>query len=232
MAPTASFSDPASRSGSGSFFLTDGHLSPEQVAQFHRDGYLCLPNFFNPAPILTHAQSLVKNFSLEGHPLTKFTTDREEDGGHVGDDYFLSSGDQVRYFFEEGAVKVGKLNREKDKAVNKVGHGLHIRDSVFHSFSFDPALQNLSRSLDFAEPNILQSMIICKQPQIGGAVPHHNDSTFLYTDPPSAVGLWFALEDCGPTNGSLSFMPGSHRWPKGEASKASAPRPLEDPAKA
>jgi len=33
---------------------------------------------------------------------------------------------------------------------------------------------------------------------------------FLYTDPPSAVGFWFALEDCTRTNGCLSFVPGSH----------------------
>lgn len=74
-------------------------------------------------------------------------------------------------------------------------------------------------------------MIICKQPSIGGAVPHHNDSTFLYTDPPSAVGFWFALEDCTRTNGCLSFLKGSHRWPKEGGTavpKASAPRPTED----
>ena len=34
---------------------------------------------------------------------------------------------------------------------------------------------------------------------------------FLYTDPPSAVGFWFALEDCTRTNGCLSFVPGSHK---------------------
>jgi len=41
-------------------------------------------------------------------------------------------------------------------------------------------------------------------------VPHHDDSTFLYTNPPSAIGFWFALEDCRTTNGCLSFLPGSH----------------------
>jgi ectoine hydroxylase-related dioxygenase (phytanoyl-CoA dioxygenase family) len=54
-------------------------------------------------------------------------------------------------------------------------------------------------------------MIICKQPEIGGAVPPHQDSTFLYTDPPSAVGFWYALEDATVENGCLSFLPGSHR---------------------
>ena len=54
-------------------------------------------------------------------------------------------------------------------------------------------------------------MVICKQPEIGGAVPPHQDSTFLYTDPPSAVGFWYALEDATVENGCLSFLPGSHK---------------------
>lgn len=55
-------------------------------------------------------------------------------------------------------------------------------------------------------------MVICKQPEIGGAVPPHQDSTFLYTNPPSAVGFWYALEDATATNGCLSFLKGSHKW--------------------
>lgn len=54
-------------------------------------------------------------------------------------------------------------------------------------------------------------MIICKQPEIGGAVPPHQDSAFLYTNPPSAVGFWYALEDATVENGCLSFAKGSHR---------------------
>jgi len=42
-------------------------------------------------------------------------------------------------------------------------------------------------------------------------VPPHQDSTFLYTDPPSAVGFWYALEDATEENGCLSFLPGSHK---------------------
>lgn len=42
-------------------------------------------------------------------------------------------------------------------------------------------------------------------------MPPHQDSTFLYTDPPSAVGFWIALEDAGGENGGLSFARGSHR---------------------
>jgi len=31
-----------------------------------------------------------------------------------------------------------------------------------------------------------------------------------YTDPPSALGFWIALEKCTSENGALSFLPGSH----------------------
>lgn len=55
-------------------------------------------------------------------------------------------------------------------------------------------------------------MIILKQPSIGGAVPPHQDSTFLYTSPPTAVGFWFALEDATTQNGCLYMLRGSHKW--------------------
>ena len=62
-------------------------------------------------------------------------------------------------------------------------------------------------------------------------MPSHNDSTFLYTDPPSAIGFWFALEDCTLENGCLSFLPGSHRWPK-DQQPPKAERPNVRPADA
>lgn len=53
---------------------------------------------------------------------TKFSTGAKD---HIGDDYFLTSGDKIRYFLEEDAVdQQGNLTREKHRAVNKIGHGL------------------------------------------------------------------------------------------------------------
>ncbi|KZO93375.1 phytanoyl-CoA dioxygenase [Calocera viscosa TUFC12733] len=201
--------------------VTDSELSyltQKQVAKFYDDGYLILPGFLEQdevAALMERTQRLLDSFDLEGHPLTKFTTGEEEDESkHVGDEYFLSSGDKVRFFMEEDAVgKDGKLNRPKNRAVNKIGHGLHELDPVFREITLhNSKLKSVARDLKFhKDPAILQSMVICKQPEIGGKVPEHNDSTFLYTDPPSAVGFWFALENCTPTNGALSFLPGSHK---------------------
>lgn len=79
----------------------DYALTPEQVAKYHKDGYLVIPDFFDGPTrdeLLQRAKDLLSSFSMEDHPRTKFTT--EEDGEHVGDDYFLESGDKIRYFFE------------------------------------------------------------------------------------------------------------------------------------
>jgi len=56
-------------------------------------------------------------------------------------------------------------------------------------------------------------MYIFKQPGIGGEVKPHVDGCFLYTQPQSVIGMWFALEDCDLTNGCLWAVPGSHKIP-------------------
>lgn len=50
-----------------------------------------------------------------------------------------------------------------------------------------------------------------QQPNIGGEVVPHQDSTFLYTEPMSVVGFWMALEDSTLDNGCLWTLPGSHK---------------------
>ena len=54
-------------------------------------------------------------------------------------------------------------------------------------------------------------MYIFKQPLIGGEVGCHQDSTFLYTDPMTVTGFWFAIEDATLQNGCLWAKPGGHR---------------------
>jgi len=191
------------------------YLSTDQIDQFSRDGYLVLPSFLSEeatASLLTRSKELLEDFDPETHPMTKFTTG---DDDHVGDDYFLTSGNKIRYFLETDAIDkdTGKLNREKTRAVNKIGHGLHEREPAFRKVTLEnEKMRALVRDLKFHhDPVALQSMVITKQPEIGGEVPEHNDSTFLYTDPPTALGFWIALEKCTPTNGALSFLPGSHR---------------------
>ena len=56
-------------------------------------------------------------------------------------------------------------------------------------------------------------MYIFKQPGIGGEVSLHCDHTFLWTEPQSVIGFWFAIEDATQENGCLWVQPGGHRIP-------------------
>ncbi|KAK4686491.1 phytanoyl-CoA hydroxylase, partial [Tremellales sp. Uapishka_1] len=195
-------------------------ITPEQHQQWKSDGYLLLPGFYSAAEageMLARARELLDEFKIEGHPLTTFKT--EADGEHVGDDYFLNSGDKIRYFLEPSSLSTAtaetpaKLLVPPAQSINKIGHALAILDPVFRRHTLESSkIKDLAMKLgEQTSPRVLQSMIICKQPRIGAQVPCHNDSTFLYTNPPSAIGAWVALEDCTPQNGCLSFLPGSHR---------------------
>ena len=88
---------------------------------------------------------------------------------------------------------------------------MHDLDPVFDKFSRSPQMKKLAAELDLREALIIQSMYIFKHAQIGGVVDVHQDSTFLYTQPASCVGFWFALEDATIENGCLWAKPGGHR---------------------
>lgn len=194
-------------------------LTQDQIDTFNREGCLAIPNELSPLQVQTlvsRAHEMLSSFSLADHPMTKFTTGdnttNDPEDGHVGDTYFLESSDKVHYFFEADAFTDGQLTKPKHIAINKIGHLLHEAEPEFRKVSLTDRNRQIAIDLGVTDPLILQSMLICKQPEIGGEVPSHQDAVFLYTDPLSCLGFWYALEDCTSKNGALEYVPGSHKW--------------------
>jgi phytanoyl-CoA hydroxylase len=188
-----------------------GCLDDDAIAAFHRDGVLIVEGFKRQADcaaLRTRANALV----LEHGPHAAGTIFSTKQPQHEASRYFLDSASRIGVFFEEEAFDAqGQLAYPLPLAVNKLGHALHGLDPVFSAFSKGPALQAISASLGVVDPRVMQSMYIFKQPNIGGEVVCHQDSTYLYTEPMSVTGYWFAIDDAHRGNGCLGGLPGAHR---------------------
>jgi phytanoyl-CoA hydroxylase len=188
-------------------------LQAPQIDAWHRDGYLVLPDFKPAAEVqaaTTRARAIVQAFEPGGHT-SRFST---RDRSLVADQALIESADQVHCFFEEEALDdEGRLRVPKERSINKIGHALHDRDPVFDAFSHGPALADLGADLGLTAPQVWQSMLIFKQPHIGGEVGWHQDASFFVTEPMTVTTFWFALEDATLDNGCLWVQPGGHRSP-------------------
>ncbi|MFQ6005692.1 MAG: phytanoyl-CoA dioxygenase family protein, partial [Woeseia sp.] len=190
-----------------------GRLSDEMLAAFHEVGVLVLEDFVTAracSELRNRASELVEEFDpMEVQSV--FSTTKQT---QLDDTYFIESGDKIRFFLEDDAFdETGQLRQSKESCLNKMGHAMHDLDPVFDAFSRTPELAEVARCLGFADPGIIQSMYIFKPPKIGGEVVCHQDSTYIYTEPESCVGFWFALEDATIENSCMYFIPGAHKLP-------------------
>ncbi len=186
-------------------------LTDSQVRQFHDDGFCVIEGAVEHdacAELRTRAIELVEAWE-PGEQRTVFTTDEQERSSNLE---FLASGSRIWCFFEADAFGPdGELRQPKQLSINKIGHAQHDLDPVFERFTYTPRLAEVAHDVGLADPLVLQSMYIFKQPGIGGEVGCHQDATFLYTDPLSVTGFWFAIEDATIENGCLWAAPGGHR---------------------
>ncbi|XP_032978724.1 phytanoyl-CoA dioxygenase domain-containing protein 1 isoform X5 [Rhinolophus ferrumequinum] len=167
-------------------------LSLSQLQKFQEDGFLVLEGFFSADECVAMQQrigEIVAKMDVPVHCRTEFSTQEEEQlraqfschkeppvvsnpGACDSDgstDYFLSSGDKIRFFFEKGVFdKKGNFLVPPEKSINKIGHALHAHDPVFKRVTHSPKVQALARSLGLQMPMVVQSMYIFKQPRFGG----------------------------------------------------------------
>src|SRR5215212_6365959 len=118
-------------------------LTDEQLELYRSDGFLVVEDFAPAAvcdQLRERARELLHGFDPAGS-VSVFSTHEQT---RTSDDYFLDSGDKIRFFFEEEAFdREGHLRQSKEHSINKIGHALHDLDPVFNRFSRTQELEAL-----------------------------------------------------------------------------------------
>uniref|UniRef100_A0A4W5RR29 Phytanoyl-CoA dioxygenase domain-containing protein 1 n=1 Tax=Hucho hucho TaxID=62062 RepID=A0A4W5RR29_9TELE len=187
-------------------FLTD-----QDAKKYQEDGYLILDGLLSPAEcdeLRLRMGEIVDQMDVPEHCRIQFSTNHDEQLKTQGNaDYFITSGDKIRFFFEKGVFDdKGDFTVPKERSLNKIGHALHAYEPLYKTATHSPKIQGIAKKLGLKSPVILQSMYIFKV-----ELTPHQDATFLHTEPLGRVmGVWIALEDATLDNGCLWFIPGSH----------------------
>jgi phytanoyl-CoA hydroxylase len=188
-------------------------LTTEQLKSYQQNGYLVLEQCFSAQQmslLKDSANEIVANFD----PNSTRSVFSTEDHSKTRDDYFLSSGDKVRCFFEEDAFdEKGALKQDKSLSINKIGHALHQLVPEFKAFSHSQKIKSIAEDLGLQRPQIHQSMYIFKQPKIGGVIRWHQDASYFFSSPLSVVTFWLAVEDATIQNGCLQVQSGGAAIP-------------------
>ncbi|XP_078462169.1 phytanoyl-CoA dioxygenase domain-containing protein 1-like isoform X2 [Lampetra planeri] len=153
-----------------------------------QDGYAVVEGFLSAAEceaLRVRAAQLVASAQVPPECRVEFTTEEDEQVHAQGNaDYFMTSGDKIRYFFEKGVFsRDGDFLVSKELAINKIGHALHALDPVFRDVTFSTKVEEVARKAGLQEPVVVQSMYIFKQPGIGGEEPCAVVSRFAVRHP-------------------------------------------------
>lgn len=178
-------------------------LSPQQAAFFRKEGYLIVPNVFDPAELEPVRQSLHAEINRAARRLqAEGRLDQlHEDAG-----------------FDRQLSAIMRDNRVAGEAIIK--HLMGVRGGGYHS----PELFGLvahRRLLDFIAALLGSEEIIAsayrirpKLPHFGrGVVPWHQDSGYLagHCDQHLIITCWVPFVDATEENGCMQILPRTHR---------------------
>lgn len=89
---------------------------------------------------------------------------------------------------------------------------MHRWDEVSLQWLIDDRLERVLTEILGRAPYAVQTMLYFKPPGSRGQALHQ-DNFYLKAEPGTCVAAWMALDPVDESNGCLSVVPGSHRWP-------------------
>lgn len=92
--------------------------------------------------------------------------------------------------------------------------GAWLVDEVFHDLVSHPGVTvPVAQALGVRRLRFFHDQVFHKPARHPGVVPWHQDySYWTRTAPAAHATLFITLDDMGPENGGLEYVPGSHRW--------------------
>jgi phytanoyl-CoA hydroxylase len=166
------------------------YLSPQQLSQYERDGYLVVDGFLTPAEVAT----------------VKAGIDRV-------------AAEQGRLDKDHGGFNLEKLNDESMNpaaTAKRPGMLRKIQGAVF----VVPEVRDVfcgTKMLDCMEdlmgPNIYyhSSKVMFKPANGGAPKPWHQDAAYWQKLAPTQSTVWIAIDDADQDNGCVWAIPGSHK---------------------
>ena len=101
--------------------------------------------------------------------------------------------------------------RPKALSINKIGHAMHDLDPEFETFCYTPELAGVAADIGLADALPCRACTSSSSRSSAARSAAIRTRTFLYTDPMTVTGFWFAIEDATLENGCLWAEPGGHR---------------------
>ncbi|KAI4281010.1 MAG: hypothetical protein L6R38_004004 [Xanthoria sp. 2 TBL-2021] len=184
--------------------LLRGILTQAQRESYNKDGYIILPGAFDDSQgtnLLEEARNVIKRISTGGEGIT-----RHDMSGSGGAKKRPSPIGRVLATFEPDKSSPNPFERR----IARLGLGVHQKLPTFRALTHSAFNRSVAESLGYSDPRITQSQLIAKLAGIGGHLVPHQDGAVSFSDPPSAMTFWYALEDSTLENGCLCVAKGSH----------------------
>jgi phytanoyl-CoA hydroxylase len=170
--------------------MSDFALSPEQIAQFHQQGFLRVPHVADPATC--------KRLLAIGQ---QQLADAIEPIEYEADTRYLGAPTSR---LAEGGGTARRLLQ------------MVARDPAFLAWATDPRLAKpLRQLLDSQQIALTQAhhnSLMTKQPAFSSVTRWHRDTRYWHFSSPRLVSAWLALGQEFVDNGCLGFLPESHGW--------------------
>ena len=158
-------------------------LTAQQVTQYHEQGYLVVPDVLT-GPRLARIRAVVDELVEASREVTAHTDVYDLEDTHTADQ--------------------PRVRRIKQP---------HLRHPELRAVVDDPVVIGILTDLLGPDIRLQNTKLNLKAAGFGAAVEWHQDWAFYPHTNDDVLATGFYLDDCGPDNGPLLVVPGSHRGP-------------------